>query len=1084
MAWSPYPASSSAEASTAFGGAATPVPPGSATPTSGPAPAAPPSPGADVAADLRARLNLGATPPPASASGGAAAAGGAVRAAPPGLEERLREQLNLGEQRGTGEQQAAAPAAAPSQPTAGVARGTEAPPAGFCFVFGAAVPSPTAARAGPRRAKSPSASPAAPHGARPHTAASSRPSSASPSTGSAAASASASPRAAAWPTFGGAGAAPADSQATAAAGPAAAASGGFVFGAASESPAALRARHRARTASRSPQQEQQEQRGQQEQQRGAAWAAAMAAAMPSAPAAPEPLREQQTQQPPAGAQQQAAAGFVRLADFGKQAPASPGFSTAGGTARRAQRRKSTPTRGKAPATAAAAPAPVLLSPGAAPVLPATAPAAPGPASGPSLDVAQQAAYTKCEMYRSQGNEAFRDSDYPTAYDLYSKALQALWPHPPLHPRLALLLSNRAAALLSQGKPLSALADCRMGLKYDSALMRCALRVATCHSRMGDFDEAFAFVAKLREQAAGKEEQLKEIALKQKDLEEQERQMYYAMRSLGHALQAPQRDAATGAPLERSACGGNLSRAPSGSSLSRASSGPAPAVPSTAEAFWGALKKVDDIAPHVPHSELLLAAKAEGLVRLGKHRRAREFCEQPVHMDDGPHQEAQKRAPWRLWLQAQCSWHEGDTGGALKRQLEALLAALEAEAGQAGGSGAASSAGGAAGAAAAPSAFFPAVPAGTPAAGQSQEQRRRRELGELVGLPSAADVRQLLSSLETADKMRLAGNAAIKAGKAAEAVQKYTEALAAGGLSPAIASVLLSNRAAAHQHLKQRAQAVADCSRAVALNPSYAKAHSRLATLLAELGYHSDAASSLEAALATPGLPSADKRDYQQRLKGEKAAESRAISRASVFNGGSAPVDHYKLLGLERGAAAEEVRKAYKKLALQLHPDKSTSVCRVVTRCCGRGSPAFEAAQAQARLSERATWLFKLLGEANEVLSDPAKRRSLDASLARGGRTGFSSRYGDSDDDSDAFFATDPFFGGGFGGYGGTARGAGGFGTGAYGGFGSYGSGSYGGAGYGSYGAGTGFGGGGSSGGSAGARRAGGAGAGSRYWGYG
>ena len=136
-------------------------------------------------------------------------------------------------------------------------------------------------------------------------------------------------------------------------------------------------------------------------------------------------------------------------------------------------------------------------------------------------------------------------------------------------------------------------------------------------------------------------------------------------------------------------------------------------------------------------------------------------------------------PPTLFLQAQCSWHEGDTGGALKRQLEALLAALEAEAGQAGGSGAASSAGGAAGAAAAPSAFFPAVPAGTPAAGQSQEQRRRRELGELVGLPSAADVRQLLSSLETADKMRLAGNAAIKAGKAAEAVQKYTEALAGG-----------------------------------------------------------------------------------------------------------------------------------------------------------------------------------------------------------------------------------------------------------------------------------------------------------------
>jgi hypothetical protein len=34
-----------------------------------------------------------------------------------------------------------------------------------------------------------------------------------------------------------------------------------------------------------------------------------------------------------------------------------------------------------------------------------------------------------------------------------QALHALWPYPSLHPRLALLLSNRAAALLSQGKPL-------------------------------------------------------------------------------------------------------------------------------------------------------------------------------------------------------------------------------------------------------------------------------------------------------------------------------------------------------------------------------------------------------------------------------------------------------------------------------------------------------------------------------------------------------------------------------------------------------------------------------------------------------
>lgn len=45
-----------------------------------------------------------------------------------------------------------------------------------------------------------------------------------------------------------------------------------------------------------------------------------------------------------------------------------------------------------------------------------------------------------------------------------QAIKALWPYPALHPRLALLLSNRAAALLSLGKPFQALKDCNMGLK--------------------------------------------------------------------------------------------------------------------------------------------------------------------------------------------------------------------------------------------------------------------------------------------------------------------------------------------------------------------------------------------------------------------------------------------------------------------------------------------------------------------------------------------------------------------------------------------------------------------------------------------
>ena len=63
-------------------------------------------------------------------------------------------------------------------------------------------------------------------------------------------------------------------------------------------------------------------------------------------------------------------------------------------------------------------------------------------------------------------------------------------------------------------------------------------------------------------------------------------------------------------------------------------------------------------------------------------------------------------------------------------------------------------------------------------------------------------------------------------------------------------------------------------------------------------------------------------------------------------------DYYKVLGLSKTASQDEIRKAYRKLAVQFHPDKN----------------------AGDKVSEEK---FKEITEANEVLSDPEKRKEYD-----------------------------------------------------------------------------------------------------------
>jgi len=64
------------------------------------------------------------------------------------------------------------------------------------------------------------------------------------------------------------------------------------------------------------------------------------------------------------------------------------------------------------------------------------------------------------------------------------------------------------------------------------------------------------------------------------------------------------------------------------------------------------------------------------------------------------------------------------------------------------------------------------------------------------------------------------------------------------------------------------------------------------------------------------------------------------------------IDYYKILGVSKNATTEEIKKAYRKLARQHHPDLNPN-------------------------DPEASKLFQQLNEANEVLSDPEKRKKYD-----------------------------------------------------------------------------------------------------------
>jgi DnaJ family protein C protein 7 len=196
----------------------------------------------------------------------------------------------------------------------------------------------------------------------------------------------------------------------------------------------------------------------------------------------------------------------------------------------------------------------------------------------------------------------------------------------------------------------------------------------------------------------------------------------------------------------------------------------------------------------------------------------------------------------------------------------------------------------------------------------------------------------LRMVQKLERMKSDGNASFKAGRYQQAVDTYTEALAVDPANKNTNSKILQNRALCNSRLKQWKAAIADCDKALELDPSYTKARKTRAKALGESGNWEEALRELkalhEANPTEPGLAK-EIRDAELEMKKSKRK------------------DYYKILGLEKDCTETEVKKAYRKLAIVHHPDKNPG-------------------------DEDAADRFKEIQEAHETLSDPQKRARYDS----------------------------------------------------------------------------------------------------------
>ncbi|XP_026667389.1 dnaJ homolog subfamily C member 7 isoform X2 [Ceratina calcarata] len=209
-------------------------------------------------------------------------------------------------------------------------------------------------------------------------------------------------------------------------------------------------------------------------------------------------------------------------------------------------------------------------------------------------------------------------------------------------------------------------------------------------------------------------------------------------------------------------------------------------------------------------------------------------------------------------------------------------------------------------------------------------------------PDHTKALEMYKRAKSLKKKKEEGNAAYKSEQYQKAYNLYTEALAIDPQNVATNAKLHFNKGMVAAKLGRLKESVTECSEALKLDANYLKALLRRAASYMELKEFEE---------ATHDLEKAYKMDSSREI-------NRLLTNAKLALKKSKRKDYYKILGIDKNASTDDIKKAYRKRAMVHHPDRHPY-----------------ATEGEKKEQEKK---FKEVGEAYGILSDPKKRSRYDS----------------------------------------------------------------------------------------------------------